>query len=116
MYFNMNLQELPFRMIVAGIKTIELRLYDDKRQKLNVGDKIVFTNASSESENITVQVNKIHVFNNFLELFIALGTDQCGFKGLTPKEAASAMTAYYPVEVSSSQKVVGIEFEISSNE
>ena len=39
---EMNLQEAPFRMIKNKTKTIELRLYDEKRRKIKPGDTIEF--------------------------------------------------------------------------
>ena len=43
MTFEMKLHEAPFELIKNRIKTIELRLYDEKRQMISVGDFIVFT-------------------------------------------------------------------------
>ena len=40
----MKLYESPFEKIKSGRKTIELRLYDEKRQKVEEGDTITFTN------------------------------------------------------------------------
>lgn len=42
MKHQFKLNNFPFEKIANGTKTIELRLYDEKRQKLNVGDEIVF--------------------------------------------------------------------------
>lgn len=39
----MKLKDKPFEAIRQGIKTIELRLYDEKRQALAVGDMVEFT-------------------------------------------------------------------------
>ncbi|MBQ1852397.1 MAG: ASCH domain-containing protein, partial [Lachnospiraceae bacterium] len=38
----MQLQPEPFDLIKSGAKTIELRLYDEKRRKIRIGDEIVF--------------------------------------------------------------------------
>ena len=43
MIHQMGLYEEPFQSIKAERKTIEVRLNDDKRKKLRVGDQIVFT-------------------------------------------------------------------------
>ena len=40
----MKLNAYPFEMIKSGEKTIEIRLFDEKRQQIKAGDKIVFTN------------------------------------------------------------------------
>ena len=43
MLYLMKLQLNPFEKIQSGTKTIELRLNDEKRQLLSVGDKIEFS-------------------------------------------------------------------------
>ncbi len=40
MIHYMNLADDPFEQIASGNKTIELRLYDEKRQKIKVNDFI----------------------------------------------------------------------------
>ena len=47
MTHNMQLKPEPFAMIKDGTKTIELRLYDEKRRNIKVGDRIVFTDTVS---------------------------------------------------------------------
>ena len=44
---EMKLHSSPFEMIKSGKKTIELRLYDEKRQLIKEGDIIIFTNTSN---------------------------------------------------------------------
>lgn len=40
----MKLRESPFERIKNGTKTVEFRLYDEKRSKINIGDQIEFLN------------------------------------------------------------------------
>ena len=42
MKHNMRLKKEPFEKICAKKKTVELRLLDEKRKKVNVGDTIEF--------------------------------------------------------------------------
>ena len=42
MKHQMKLRSHPFYMIRSGQKTYELRLYDEKRQRLQVNDEIEF--------------------------------------------------------------------------
>lgn len=42
MLHEMRLLEEPFELIKAGKKIIEIRLNDEKRQKVSIGDEIVF--------------------------------------------------------------------------
>ena len=40
MLYKMKLNKSPFERIKNGTKTIEFRLYDEKRKQIKVGDKI----------------------------------------------------------------------------
>jgi ASC-1-like (ASCH) protein len=44
----MNLTPSPFKMIREGRKTIELRLYDEKRKAISIGDTITFCNTEED--------------------------------------------------------------------
>ena len=43
MLHKMKLNKSPFERIKNGTKTIEFRLFDEKRQQIKVGDKIEFS-------------------------------------------------------------------------
>ena len=89
----MNLQDDPFNSIACGQKSVELRLYDDKRKKILVGDNIEFTKASDDTQKILCKVVDLKVFQNFQQLFFTIrnsncfmiksGTGKAGFKALT---------------------------------
>ena len=57
---NMKLYQSPFDNISNGSKTIELRLNDEKRQKINVGDIIEFHNYNDDSKIIKTKVKALH--------------------------------------------------------
>lgn len=78
MKHTMKLRPNPFRMILCGEKTYELRLYDEKRQCIKIGDKIVFVNTKTD-EPLVVSVKSIHIFKNFTELYQALPLLKCGY-------------------------------------
>ena len=42
MLHKMKLKKEPFEMIKSGKKIYELRLYDEKRKKLKIGDTVEF--------------------------------------------------------------------------
>ena len=109
MIYNMKLHSESFEKIKSGEKTIELRLYDEKRQKINVGDKIVFTdNTTGETLNTTVA--KLHRFDTFDELYKSLPLLKCGYTTENVGKATSAdMEQYYSVEEQGKYGVVGIE-------
>ncbi|MDY0407970.1 DUF3850 domain-containing protein [Paracerasibacillus soli] len=43
MLHKMSLYIAPFQSIKSGRKTVEVRLNDEKRRKVNIGDTIEFT-------------------------------------------------------------------------
>ena len=106
---TMKLHAAPFEKIKSGEKTIELRLYDEKRQKIKAGDTIVFTNTAT-GETLTKQVLQLHVFDSFRELYEALPLLKCGY---TPEDIAAAtpadMDRYYSLEEQEKYGVVGLE-------
>ena len=107
----MNLHSSPFDKINSGEKTIELRLNDEKRQLIKIGDKIVFTNTSTQ-EKLVATVIKLHKFDTFNELYEYLPLLKCGYTNSDVDTAKpSDMEIYYPIEKQSKYGVLGIEIE-----
>ncbi len=107
--YTMKLHPEPFAMIKSGQKTIELRLYDEKRQMIRVGDSVTFTN-TADGETIRATVAGLHRFSSFGELYEALPLLSCGYTEETVAHAsASDMDAYYSTEEQARYGVVGIE-------
>ena len=108
----MKLNPAPFEMIKSGQKTIELRLYDDKRQLINIADEIVFTNTVS-NETIYTTVLKLHRFDSFNELYKSLPLLRCGYTSENVRKALpSDMEQYYSVEEQQRYGVIGIELTL----
>ncbi len=108
MEHEMRLDPEPFRMIKSGQKTIELRLYDEKRRRIAVGDTIAFTETET-GEKLCVAVTALHVFPSFDELYRALPLTQCGYTEAELETASpDDMLAYYTLEQQKRYGVVGI--------
>ncbi len=110
---KMKLNAVPFEMIKSGEKTIELRLYDEKRQQIKEGDVITFTNTSN-GERMRVTVKKLHRFDSFEALYKTLPLLQCGY---TVEDIDTAhpfdMEQYYSADEQKKYGVVGIEVFLS---
>ena len=85
MKHEMRLNAKPFKKIKDGEKTVELRLYDEKRRGISVGDIIVFTCRDS-GERLEQRVKALHVFADFKQLYAALDLRKCGY---APQEIAA---------------------------
>ena len=109
----MSLHPQPFKMIECGSKTIELRLLDEKRKSIQVGDELIFKNTADASTTLSCKVKKLHIFADFEELYRALPLDKCGY---LPEELATAsakdMEIYYSADKQLQYGVVGIELEL----
>ncbi len=112
----MKLRREPFDNIINGIKTIELRLYDEKRQLINVGDKIMFSLIDGFSQQVETVVVKLHRFTSFRELFLTNHFCKCGCGDLSIDEAVERMRQYYTENEEEKYGIIGIEICITENE
>ena len=112
MLHEMKLNPEPFAMIESGEKTIELRLYDEKRRGISAGDEIVFSNSALPERKLSAKVKALHIFDSFKQLYDVLPLRKCGY---TAEDIASAtyedMNVYYSPDMQLQFGVVGIELE-----
>jgi len=110
MEHKMRLYNGPFEKMINGTKKVELRLYDEKRKLINVGDIIEFENRLTQ-EKINVKVVGVHIFNNFEELYqnydkISIGYDEDEYAD------PCDMEEFYSKEEQAQYGVVGIEINL----
>ena len=109
----MKLHPHPFSMIANGTKTIELRLLDEKRKKIAVGDTLIFQNTQDQAAVLSCTVKKLHIFADFEELYRSLPLDRCGYLPHEMQNAcAKDMELYYSAEKQKEYGVVGIEIAL----
>ena len=113
MTHTLNLNPSPFELIKGGRKTLELRLYDEKRSQIKGGDTLVFVHTEDASLTLTARVTALHLFPDFAALYAALPLEKCGY---APEEIATAsptdMDVYYSAERQAQYGVVGIEIAL----
>ena len=68
MYHEMKLNQDPFYRIKSGKKKIEIRLFDEKRQKLKVGDKITFFKLPELNEKTSAEIIELKRYKTFKDL------------------------------------------------
>ena len=106
----MTLNPMPMESIRNGYKTIELRLYDEKRQQIQVGDIIEFTSRATGEVQKT-KVIAMHIYSCFADLYrdydkVSLG--YCADDVAKPED----MEQYYSKEEQDKYGVVGIEIQL----
>ena len=108
MIHKMRLRSALFEKIMNGSKTIELRLNDEKRQKVQIGDFIEFACLDEPDKKLQTRVTALHRFGSFAELYSALPMEKAGYsagEAPDPKD----MDEYYPEEEQNKYGVLGIE-------
>lgn len=111
----MRLNPYPFAMIENREKTIELRLNDEKRRKLNRKDLITFVNTEDSIKTITAEVIDIYKYKSFKELYADLPLLKCGYTKEDVKTASPEdMLAYYSAKQQEKYGVLGIEIKVIS--
>ena len=113
MTHEMNLHDSPFDMIRSGKKIYELRLWDEKRRNIHVGDEILFTRSRGGEDCIRCAVVGLHLFKSFAELYASLPLLLCGYTEEDINTAdPSDMDIYYSKEKQSAYGVVAIEIKL----
>lgn len=108
MLHKMHLKEDPFEKIKNGRKTIELRLNDEKRQKVQVGDFIEFSCLDEPKQKIQTRVTALHHFSSFAELYNSLPKEKLGYNASETPDP-DHMDEYYTREKQERYGVLGIE-------
>lgn len=104
---KMKLQEKYYNLLKEGKKTIELRLFDDKRKTIKNGDAIEFTNLSDATDTFTSSVIALHRAETFAALCEKIDCRKAGMS--SDEELINVMAEFYPLEHQKELGVVGIE-------
>lgn len=107
MMHKMKLQESPFERIKNRTKTVEFRLYDEKRKQIKTGDTIEFSKLPDLEEKITVEVLDLYKDISFENLFRKLIDDEEEIKRKT-----DAMRKYYSKDEEEKYGVLGIKIKL----
>jgi ASC-1-like (ASCH) protein len=105
---KLKLATEPFEAISSGKKTIESRLFDEKRQAIQLGDTIIFTNQENPSQTLKVKVIGLLRYCSFAELFNHNAPEKFGGKSID--WLVNQISEFYTDEDQKLYGVVGIEF------
>ncbi len=107
MRYTMRLHNEPFQLIKMGTKKIELRLNDEKRQKIKVNDEIEFINRKNQ-EVLVTKVIALHHYQTFTELYKHFTKEELGYMKDEEKNPQD-MEKYYTLAEQEKYGVLGIE-------
>lgn len=106
----MNLQPKYFDFIKDGTKRIELRLYDKKRQSIQLGDIIEF--AKSDDEKFKAEVVGLLRYNSFADLFEDFDISILADSSMTKQELLEVLGEFYSEEKQVEFGVIGIRIKL----
>ena len=107
---QLKLATEPFNAIISGNKTIESRLYDAKRQKIQIGDRIIFTNRDNSEQTVTAEVVGLLRYATFRDLFSHNNPRKFG--GDNVEWLEDQISEFYSIEDQKIYGVIGIEFKV----
>lgn len=109
----LKLQPKYFDCVSNGTKRIELRLYDEKRQKINIGDTIVFRKEPELVDQIEVKVIGLLRYDSFenlvkdFDVYVSIMAD----KSMTKNELLDLLGKFYTPEEQKKYGVLGIRIK-----
>ena len=113
-HHTLNLNPIYFELIKSGEKTLEGRLYDDKRKGFNVGDKITFFKEPEKVETIDAIILNKYIFKSFDDMANELNKNDLGFANKTTKQMVDVYRNIYCLE--DEQKYGVVIFKIKTLE
>ncbi len=99
-----------FEIVRKGIKDVEVRVNDEKRRKLKVGDTLVFLKRPLDNEEIRATVTALDYYDNFEELVKHYEMKRLYLESYTKEMWLNEMKRFYSNEEQTKYGVVAIGF------
>ena len=109
---EMKLQPEYFDFILHGTKRIEIRLNDEKRQLIQIGDTIEFKKNPELKETFKTKVIGLLRYNSFEDMFKDFDISVLADKSMTKEELIHALEQFYTKEEQNKYGVLGIQIEL----
>ncbi|MGL4337870.1 MAG: ASCH domain-containing protein [Turicibacter sp.] len=111
----MTLFQEPFDKIQTGQKNIEVRLNDDKRQQVKIGDTITFYRLPDQQVAITVEVQAKYPYQTFEQLYAAFDFSEFGCLEYTMDRMVSETYDIYTKQQEETHGALGIKIKVIDN-
>lgn len=109
---EMKLKSKYYGFILKGTKRIELRLYDEKRRSINLGDTIKFLKEPELNEYFEAKVISLLRYKSFEELFKDFDIKYLANSSMTKEQLLSSLEEFYSKEKQEEYGVLGIKIEL----
>lgn len=107
-----HLEEEIFDLVKNGTKNVEVRINDDKRRYLKVGDTCTFLKRPLEKDIINAKITNLVYYSNFFDLVKNYDIKFLYKEGYSKKEFLKLLNKFYTEEEQKEYGVVAIEFVV----
>lgn len=112
MEYQMGLQEKYFNDIKYGTKKIEMRLNDEKRKMLNIGDTLYFLLEPDRKKMIKTKIVNLIRYSNFEDAVDNISIEYLASANDSKEEYLNNLNKYYSKEDQDKYGVLAIEVEM----
>lgn len=112
MKYEMKLQPKYYNFILNGTKRIEIRLFDEKRRQIKIGDTIKFLKEPNSNESFNAKVIGLLRYNTFEDMFRDFDISVLSDKSMTKEELINTLEQFYTKEKQKQYGVLGIRIEL----
>ncbi len=112
MLHEMKLQAEYYNFILNGTKRIEIRLNDEKRQKIKIGDSIKFLKEPELKESFNAKVINLIKYKNFEDMFKDFDISVLADKTMTKEKLLNVLEKFYTKEKQETYGVLAIVIDL----
>ena len=109
---EMKLKPRYYDFIKSGTKRIEIRLNDEKRKRIKIGDTIRFFKEPELEEYFDTKVVNLYKYNSLVDMFNDFDISILADKSISKEELINIFEEFYTKEKQKEYGVLGIEIEI----
>ena len=112
MKHSLKLQPEFYNYMLKGTKRIEIRLYDEKRQQINIGDTITILKEPNLDESFETRVVGLLRYNTFEDMFKDFDISILADKNVSKEHLINELEKFYTKEKQEQYGVLGIRIEL----
>lgn len=114
MIHEIKVKEIYYNKIKAGEKIYEVRLLDEKRKMIKVGDTLRINKEPLMEEFLDGEVVDLVKFKTFDEMAGSLPAKEIGFDGCNKRQIVDEYHKFYSKEMEEKYGVVAIKLKVLS--
>jgi ASC-1-like (ASCH) protein len=112
MLHTLKLNETDFDLVKSGIKILEVRLFDEKRKEIKLGDIIEIQKQPELKDTVNVEVIALFQYKTFEELLNDFPIEWIGGPDTNKEKHLEKIYSFYIKEQETDYSVLGIKMKL----